>query len=106
MKVDKKPTVSSENLTRAPSYSLIPLYWESVAPARHLAVLLSTRRMCLRKPGRLPEAAEAFAAAARQAPAWRGYQAMLAALRTNSRRASGRASHNQKTEINPENLNL
>jgi len=44
-------------------------------------VFLSIRGMCLRETGRLPEAAEAFAAAARLAPACRGYQVMLASLR-------------------------
>src|ERR1035437_4588273 len=55
-------------------------YLKSLAPPEELAVFLSTRGMCLREAGRLPEAAEAFAAAARRAPACQGYQVMLASL--------------------------
>ena len=56
-------------------------YLKSLTPPEELAVFLSTRGMCLREAGRVPEAAEAFAAAARFAPACRGYQVMLASLR-------------------------
>ena len=40
-------------------------YLKSLTPAGELAVFLSIRGMCLRETGRLPEAAAAFAAAAR-----------------------------------------
>jgi hypothetical protein len=59
-------------------------YLKSLSPAEELAVFLSIRGMCLREAGRWPEAADAFAAAARLAPACRGYQLMLASLRRSS----------------------
>jgi hypothetical protein len=55
-------------------------YLKSLTPPEELAVFLSIRGMCLREAGRRPEAAEAFAAAARLAPACRGYRVMLASL--------------------------
>jgi hypothetical protein len=55
-------------------------YLKSLTPSEELAVFLSIRGMCLREASRLPEAAEAFAAAARLAPACRGYQVVLASL--------------------------
>ena len=55
-------------------------YLKSLTAPEELAVFLSMRGMCLREAGRLPEAADAFAAAARLAPACRGYQVMLASL--------------------------
>jgi hypothetical protein len=78
-------------------------YLKSLTPAGELAVFLSIRGMCLREAARLPEAAEAFAAAARLAPACRGYQVMLASLqsrhgpgppRTMPRAEQTAASHN------------
>jgi hypothetical protein len=57
-------------------------YLKSLTPPEELAVFLSIRGMCLREAGRLPEAAEAFAAAARLAPACRGYKVMLASLQS------------------------
>jgi len=57
-------------------------YLKSLTPPEELAVFLSIRGMCLREAGRLPEAAEAFAAAARLAPACRGYRVMLASLQS------------------------
>jgi hypothetical protein len=59
-------------------------YLKSLTPPEELAVFLSIRGMCLREAARLPEAAEAFAAAARLAPACGGYQVMLANLLANS----------------------
>jgi hypothetical protein len=58
-------------------------YLKSLNPPEELAVFLSIRGMCLREAGRLPEAAGAFTAAARLAPACRGYQVMLASLRAS-----------------------
>jgi hypothetical protein len=55
-------------------------YLKSLPPPEELAVFLSIRGMCLREAGRLPEAAEAFAAATRLAPACQGYRVMLASL--------------------------
>ena len=76
-------------------------YLKSLTPPEELAVFLSIRGMCLREAGRLPEAAEAFAAAARLAPACRGYQVMLASLqgppcaRSSCSQAPSRTSHSQ-----------
>ena len=56
-------------------------YLRSLGPSEELAVFLSIRGMCLRQAGRLPEAAEAFAAATRLAPTCRGYRVLLASLR-------------------------
>jgi hypothetical protein len=59
-------------------------YLKSLTPPEELAVFLSIRGMCLREAGRLAEAVQAFAAAARLAPACRGYRAMLASLRASA----------------------
>jgi hypothetical protein len=56
-------------------------YLKSLTPPQELAVFLSIRGMCLRDLGRLPEAADAFAAAARLAPECRSYREMCASLR-------------------------
>ena len=56
-------------------------YLKSLTPAEELAVFLSIRGMCLREAGRLKEAADAFAVAAKLAPGCRSYQTMLAELR-------------------------
>ncbi len=55
-------------------------YLRSLTPSEELAVFLSVRGMCLREAGRLQEAAQAFAAAARLAPGCQSYRKMLAAL--------------------------
>ena len=55
-------------------------YLKSLTPPEELAVFLSIRGMCLREASHLPEAAEAFAAAARLAPDCQGYQQMQASL--------------------------
>jgi hypothetical protein len=55
-------------------------YLKSLSPAQELAVFLSIRGMCLRESGRLAEAAESFAAAARLTPATRSYRQMAGAL--------------------------
>jgi hypothetical protein len=57
-------------------------YLKSLTPAGELSVFLSVRGMCLREAGKLPEAAESFAAAARLSPQCHGYQALLAELQT------------------------
>lgn len=75
-------------------------YLRSLTPSEELAVFLSIRGMCLREAGRLPEAAEAFAAAARLAPACRGYQVMLASLRASGGRVSPAAPLSDKTAAN------
>lgn len=46
----------------------------SMTPAEELAACLSIRALCLVEAGRLPEAAEAAAAAVRHAPDWAGYR--------------------------------
>jgi len=81
-------------------------YLKSLTSSEELAVFLSIRGMCLREDGRLAEAAEAFAAAARLAPACRGYQVMLASLRASGSPAPRVAPHTEKTEINRAKLNL
>ena len=53
-------------------------YLKSLTPAEEFAAFLSIRAMCLRQGGRLGEAAEAFAAAARFAPGCRSYKEMAA----------------------------
>jgi hypothetical protein len=55
-------------------------YLKSLTPAGEFAAFLSIRAMCLRQAGRLAEAAEAFAAAARLAPGCRSYREMAASL--------------------------
>jgi hypothetical protein len=55
-------------------------YLRSLTPSEELAVFLSVRGMCLREAGRLQEAAQAFAAAARLAPSCQSYQKMVATL--------------------------
>jgi hypothetical protein len=58
-------------------------YLRSLGPSEELAVFLSIRGMCLRQAGRRPEAAQAFAAAARLAPTCRGYHVLLASLKSD-----------------------
>jgi hypothetical protein len=55
-------------------------YLKSLTPSEEFAVFLSIRGMCLRERGHFPEAAEAFAAAARFAPNCASYQRMAADL--------------------------
>jgi hypothetical protein len=55
-------------------------YLKSLTPAEELAVFLSIRAMCLSEAGRKGEAADAFAAASRLAPACRSYRAQQRAL--------------------------
>jgi hypothetical protein len=52
-------------------------YLKSLTAAEELAVFLSIRGMCLRAAGKLPQAAESFAAATRLAPGCKGYRDML-----------------------------
>jgi hypothetical protein len=81
-------------------------YLKSLTPAEELAVFLSIRGMCLREAGRLPEAAEAFAAAACLAPACRGYQVVLASLRAAGGASFSVKPRTPKTSANDRNLNL
>jgi len=81
-------------------------YLKSLTPPEELAVFLSIRGMCLREAGRLPEAAEAFAAAARFAPACRGYQVMLASLRTRGASVPSGSPHTERTTANDAKINL
>lgn len=55
-------------------------YLKSLTPAEELAAFLSIRGMCLRESGRLKEAAEAFATAAKLAPGCRSYKTIQATL--------------------------
>jgi hypothetical protein len=57
-------------------------YLQSLTPAGELSVFLSIRAACLREAGRLPEAAESLAAAARLSPQCHSYQALLDDLKT------------------------
>ncbi len=75
-------------------------YLNSLTPPEELAVFLSIRGMCLRETGRFPEAAEAFAEAARLAPACRGYQVMLASLRNHGVRPIDRSPTKAATAAN------
>jgi hypothetical protein len=61
-------------------------YLKSLAPAEELAVFLSIRGLCLREAGRLAEAAESFAAAARLAPGCAGYRTMADGAKTGVNR--------------------
>ena len=56
-------------------------YLKSLTAPEELAVFLSIRGMCLREAGRLSEAADAFASAARFAPNCRSYKRMELQLR-------------------------
>jgi hypothetical protein len=58
-------------------------YLKSLTPPEELAVFLSIRGMCLREFGKIAEAAQAFAAAARLAPDCQGYRDMQANLERN-----------------------
>ena len=64
-----------------PAEEIAEGYLKSLTAPEELAVFLSVRGMCLREAGKLRDAAEAFATAARLAPACRGYQVMLAEFR-------------------------
>jgi hypothetical protein len=55
-------------------------YLKSLTPAEELSVFLSIRGMCLREAGKIAEAAEIFAAAARLAPTCHAYREMQASL--------------------------
>jgi hypothetical protein len=55
-------------------------YLKSLTPSEELAAFLSIRGMCLREANRIPEAIEAFAAAARLAPGCRSYRTMVTNL--------------------------
>jgi hypothetical protein len=67
-------------------------YLQSLTPAAELSAFLSIRGSCLREAGRLPEAAESFAAAARLSPQCHGYQALLADLQTTLARQTASAA--------------
>jgi hypothetical protein len=56
-------------------------YLKSLSPAEELAVFLCIRGMCLREAGRLKEAAESFAAAARLSPGCHSREVMAAESR-------------------------
>ena len=58
-------------------------YLKSLTAPEELAVFLSIRGMCLREAGRLEEAADSFASAARFAPHCRSYKRMELQLRGN-----------------------
>ena len=79
---------------------------KSLAPPEELAVFLSIRGMCWREAGRLEEAATAFAAAARLAPGCRGYQVMLASLRSDSHATPGATAQAGATAANERTPNL
>ena len=81
-------------------------YLKSLTPPEELAVFLSIRGMCLREAGRLEEAVAAFAAAARFAPACRGYRVMLASLRAGAGSALAMQPRPTKTIAKNRDLNL
>jgi hypothetical protein len=57
-------------------------YLRSLTAPEELTAFLSIRGMCLREQGRLSEAVESFAAAAKLAPGCRSYRAVLGSLET------------------------
>jgi hypothetical protein len=63
-------------------------YLKSLTPAEELAAFLSIRGMCLGEQSRIPEAIEAFSAAARLAPGCRAYRTMTAALQQTQNRTN------------------
>jgi len=66
----------------SPAEEAVQGYLRSLTAPEELAAFLSIRGMCLREQGRLSEAVESFAAAAKLAPGCRSYRAMLASLET------------------------
>jgi hypothetical protein len=82
-------------------------YLKSLTPPEELAVFVSIRGMCLREAGKLSEAADAFAAAARLAPHCAGYRVMLASLQaTLARKSPINAISAGQTLPKPTKLNL
>jgi hypothetical protein len=81
-------------------------YLKSLTPPEELAVFLSIRGMCLREAGRLEEAHAAFAAAARLAPACRGYRVVLASLRAGGGSALAMEPRLEKSAAKERDLNL
>ncbi len=61
-------------------------YLKSLTASEELAVFLSIRGMCLRQQGRLQEAVESFAAAAKLAPGCRSYRQVLDSLEAGAGR--------------------
>ena len=74
-------------------------YLQSLTPAGELSAFLSIRAMSLREAGRLPEAVESLAAAARLSPQCHSYQALLADLQTELARQA------ETTTPSPPNTN-
>ena len=79
----------------SPAEEAVEGYLRSLTAPAELAAFLSIRGMCLREQGRLGEAVESFAAAAKLAPGCRSYRAMLASLRT----ALGRQPQRQELTL-------
>jgi hypothetical protein len=67
-------------------------YLKSLTPPEELAVFLSIRGLCLRETGKIAEAAQAFAAAARLAPDCQGYRDMQANLERRLRTQAAQVS--------------
>jgi Flp pilus assembly protein TadD len=89
-----------------PAEELAEGYLKSLTPPEELAVFLSIRGMCLREAGRLEEAAVAFGAAARLAPACRGYRVMLASLRAGGGSVLAAEPRLEETVAKDRDLNL
>jgi hypothetical protein len=80
-------------------------YLQSLTPAGELSAFLSIRGMCLREVGRLPEAVESFAAAARLSPQCHSYQALLADLQTTPARQTQRTASLSPNSTDQKNQN-
>ncbi len=77
-------------------------YLKSLTPAEELAAFLSIRGMCLQETGRVGEAAQAFAAAARLAPGCESYRKVLTSLQPTV----GRYSRSKNSPQKRSNWNL
>jgi len=80
-------------------------YLQSLTPAGELSAFLSIRGMCLCEAGRIPEAAESFAAAARLSPQCRTYQALLADLQTTLARQTASTASSSPNSTGQNNQN-
>jgi hypothetical protein len=76
-------------------------YLKSLSPTEELALFLSLRGHCLRQAGRVPEAVEAYAAAARLAPEIRAYGLLLADAQNRIRGSSIEPIASQSPLVNP-----
>jgi hypothetical protein len=90
----------------SPAEEVAEGYLKSLTVPQELAVFLSIRGMCLREQGRLSEAVESFAAAAKLAPGCRSYGHMLASLETALAADKGSSTSTKNDEPKSPQLNL